>query len=355
VLSTLDYGLHLDMRPYVQRLSDHARRLGVRRSEGRVAEKVSADGGAIAAVRLEAGAELSADLFLDCSGSAAVLIGEAPGARWQDWSRHLPFDRMVDTVVEEPAAPAPFNETSADETGWLRRTPTQGATGLAYVYGSRFLDDATADGRLRRLAGASPDAEPRRSILRSGRRASFWRANCIALGAAAASLGPLESANLRIVQSGLSRLIALFPHRTDNAAAAAEYDRLMASEIERVRDLVVLHALLNRRAGEALWDACRAAEAPDSLAYKLDLFESRARFAPIDEEPFPPSAWTSVLLGQGVRPRRYDRLADAIDKAGLETTLAQMGEAMAQAVRTMPSHADVLRACCAGYPLEAAG
>src|SRR5262249_4599820 len=156
-----------------------------------------------------------------------------------------------------------------------------GASGFSYVYGERFLDDAAAAEHLRRLTGASPEAEMRTSVLRRGRRASFWRGNCIALGAAAAALGPLESANLRIVMSGLARLIPLFPRRTGNAAAAAEYDRLMGSEVECLRDLVVLHSRLNGRSGEALWDACRAAEAPASLAYKLGLFESRARLASI--------------------------------------------------------------------------
>jgi tryptophan halogenase len=60
-----------------------------------------------------------------------------------------------------------------------------------------------------------------------------------------------------------------------------------------------------------------------------------------------------VLLGQGLTPRRYDALADAMPLAELERVLERMRGAMSEAVKAMPSHADYLKAHARWMPREA--
>jgi tryptophan halogenase len=186
-----------------------------------------------------------------------------------------------------------------------------------------------------------------------GRRKTAWTRNCIAIGGAASSLGPLLGTDLHLVQTGLARLIALFPHAERNTAAAAEYNSLTASEAERLRDFILLHYRTNGRRGDPGWDASREGPLPDALAYKVNLFESRARTPFMVEETFPESSWASVFLSNGVRSRRYDALADAVDVAELDGTLARMRSVMSQAVQSMPTHAEYIRAHCAAPPAEA--
>ncbi|HEX8064218.1 MAG TPA: hypothetical protein VF535_13515, partial [Allosphingosinicella sp.] len=49
-----------------------------------------------------------------------------------------------------------------------------------------------------------------------------------------------------------------------------------------------------------------------------------------------------VLLGQGIRPRRYDPLADTVDEGEIRQTLARMAPFIRQAAETMPTHSDFL-------------
>ena len=348
VLSTLSYGLHLHCGRYADWLRARAASLGVTGSQGRIVDVVlSGPEGGIAALVLEGGERVEGDLFVDCTGADAHLIGQALGVATEDWSRWSPFDRMVDTIARPDGAPEPFTQITADASGWRRRSPIQGGVGFASIYSSALLSDDEARKKLRSAAGGSASGEPRLTRLGFGRRRQAWSHNCIALGASAVALGPLLGSGLHQVQSGLARLIALFPHPEDNRAARAEFNRLSAEEAERLRDFVILHYRLNGRAGEAVWDACRDAAPPDSLAHKIEVFESRGRTPMLDQETVLEGDWASAFLGLGVRPRRHDPLADGLDPAWLDTVLGRMREAMGQAVQAMPSHADYLKAHCA--------
>jgi tryptophan halogenase len=342
VLSTLDYGLHLDLDRYAEALRVHAQKAGVTRRDGRFVRADLHPDGSIDVLRLENGDAVTGELFLDCTGPDASLIGHAMGVAEEIWDG-LPFDRLVETVCETKAPPEPFARIVADDAGWLRILPIQGRSGLSYCYAGSVLDEAAAGARLATAAGAAPGAKVRHARVTFGRRAEAWRGNCIALGGAAGSPGLLLGAELRLVQTGLSRLITLFPFAGDNAAAAAEYNRLTAAEAERLRDFTLLQVRTNGRA-EPVWKACREAPLPGTLALRMRLFESRARTPMLEEETFPETSWAAVLLDQGVRPRRYDAMADAMPTQDLDAILARMKSAMVQAVQAMPTHEAALAA-----------
>lgn len=355
VLSTLAYGLHLHCGRYADWLRVHAASLGVAGSAGRITDVVLTEpDGAIAALVLEGGERVAGDLFIDCTGARARLIGQALGVGTEDWDRWSPFDRMVEMIGRPDGAPEPFTQITADASGWRRKSPIQAGVGLATISSSAFLGEDEALRKLRSAAGGPAQSDPRLTRLGFHRRSQAWSGNCIALGAAAAAVGPLLGSGLQLAQGGLARLIALFPHPQDNRAARAEYNRLAAEEAERLRDFVILHYRLNGRAGEPVWDACRDASPPDSLAHKIEVFESRARTPMLDEETFSEGDWASAFLGMGVRPRRHDPLADGMDPAWIGGVLGRMREAMGQAVQAMPTHADYLKAHCSSPVRERA-
>ena len=343
VESTLDYGLHLASAGYAAALRTCAERQGAV-AVGPALAGVELEGacGAARCLRLEDGAALEADLYLDCSGQRAAVIGEAVGSAWQDWPWARPFDRRVEALFAEPEGPRPVTEIAAAPAGWLRRTPLAGATALSFGYSSQALDEA---GALERLleSGGHAGAEPRRTAIACGRRTAPWSGNCVALGAAAACADPLGLAGLHLVQTGVERLIALFPYSRNNAAAAAAYNRQAGAEAERLGDFALALFKTNGRLGEPAWDLCRSAEPPPSLARKLALFESRGRTPMLEDEPFPEAAWAALLLGQGVRPRRYDPFADSVEEAQLEDTLGRIRHAMQAAVQAMPPYGRPLR------------
>ncbi len=123
------------------------------------------------------------------------------------------------------------------------------------------------------------------------------------------------------------------------AAGAAEYNRLMATEADRLRDLLILHYRANGRTGDPLWDAVRNTPPPDELAHKIRMFQSRGRVSLYDEETFEESSWIAVFLGQNVVPRRYHPLADQFPLEEVRARLDRMRTVIAKAADAMPTYA----------------
>ena len=342
-LRHLSYGYHLDAVLYARFLRAHAEKGGVRRIEGDLAGVVVEPGGRIGSLRLRDGRAVDGDFFIDCSGSAALVIAGALKCRYEDWSHWLPCDRAVAIDCVSAGAPAPVMEATALECGWEWRIPLQDRDSSGRVYCSAYLsDDEAASGLLESAQGALP-ADPRVMRFRAGRRASAWVGNCLALGDAAGFLEPLASTGIHFIQTGLGRLFGLFPDRDFDPAISAEYNRLTALEYERARDFLVLHYAASKRDDATFWRECRAAQPPETMAYKRDLFAKTGRIASLEEEAFGPASWLALYAGLGVWPERPEP-AVGIAGARAMASFEAMPEAIRKAVETLPAHAAYLKA-----------
>lgn len=328
-LSTYDYGLHLDGRLLAGFMREAS---GVERIMDRVAQIERDEDGRIAALLLADGRRIAGDLFVDCTGSAASLLGAMSGARFDSWRAWLPCDRVIASINPDTGAPAPYARHAAHDAGWVRHLPIAGARALTLFYASGAMTDAAA--------GASMDAPP--LPLEPGRQAQPWIANCVAIGAAASVCDPLLGLDLQLAGAAARRLAALLPHPHAGGVEAREYNRITTAELDRARDAAILLWKTNGRHGQSLWDAARAMEVPDTLAYKVALFESRGSLPMYDEEPLDREDWVAMLDGQQVRPRRYDPLADAVPGAQLDAHLDRLRDVLTRAAAAMPRHADYL-------------
>ncbi len=332
VLSSYDYALHLDLPAYVTALRTRAERLGARRVRGTLTDVESREG-RIAALRLAGGDRIEGDLFLDCAGASGRLIERVASAEPVDWSEWLPCDRVI--VAERGDRPDPhlYAQSEARSAGWRRIVPLPGRVLDSEVFCSAFAGD---------------DASGAAVAFASGRRREVWVRNCVALGGAAGLLEPVEPSALHLVGQAVAHLVALFPEGPDAPAEAAEYNRLACTEWDRARDFVILHHHANARTGEPFWDRARAMSLPDSLAYKIELYRSRGRLALYDEEVFEEAHWIMAFDEQGMRPRRYDALADGIGAEQLRAHFERLREVMVGAVRGLPPYPAFLRQLCAG-------
>jgi tryptophan 7-halogenase len=349
VLSTLNYAYHFDAGLYAKYLRGYAERGGVKRLEGKIVgvEKRGSDG-FIEAVVLEDGTRIEGDLFIDCSGFRGLLIEEALNTGYEDWSHWLPCNRAVAVPSARTGPLPPYTRSTARDAGWQWRIPLQHRTGNGYVYCSDYVSDDEASSMLLANLDGAPLAEPRLLRFTTGRRKQAWVKNCVSLGLASGFMEPLESTSIHLVQNGISKLLALFPDQSHSPVERDEYNRLTQIQWEQIRDFLILHYKLNARAGLPFWDYCAEMPIPETLIRKLDLFAGRGRLFRYEDELFADASWTSVMIGQGLMPKSYDTLVDALDPQHLRDMVQRMAAMFEQTAQKMPTHADYVRRTCKG-------
>ena len=344
LLSTFDYAYHFDAVLFARLLRTYAETRGVCRIEGKVVDASRDDRrGFLKEIVLADGRRVGGDFFIDCSGFASVLLGRQMGVGYHDWRSLLPCDRAVAIPCEIGGERPPLTRSTAREAGWQWRIPLQHRIGNGYVFASDYLsEDEAAAALLATLEGA-PIGDIRTLRFTTGRRHSFWAGNCLALGLAAGFMEPLESTSLHLVQSGITRFLALFPDCDCDPVSADEYDRLTIEEYERIRDFLVLHYFANCRSEGELWRRCRAMKLPDELQWRLDHFRTAGRIVSPGPELFHNPSWLAVLVGQGVIPVGYDPLIDLRSQVDAAGRLASLRTIIAEVAAQMPHHEEWLK------------
>lgn len=342
VLSTCQYGLHIDVERLAGRLRSAAERAGVDSVQGLLDRvEVGADG-VISALTTGDGNRIEGDLFFDCTGVEGRLIGATDATGWADWSAWLPCDRVLSAVSDTELAPVPYSHVKAHRAGWTRQLPLQGRAVLTGLFHSATMDEQQALDGLRQLAGAGTLRDLQARFVRFGRRDKLWYRNCIALGTAAGLIDPVGISNLQLLRLGLDLFLQLLPADPAATVEAAEYNRRLTAQLDHARDFALAHYKFNGRQGEPLWDACRDMPIPASLDYKRRLYESRGRVALYDEEPLDELGWINLFDEQGLAPRRYSPIADGFSVAELQSHLQRVRKVMIDAVSRMPLHGEYL-------------
>lgn len=327
-------GWHFDARAYVDLLRRRALAAGV---EGRAAgvRAVSRDGDRLASVTLDDGMTVTADLFIDASGVEAALIGDAPGAAFESWRSQFRVDRIL-AASTTALKPLPgHSEIAAFSAGWLGLFPLRDRTAITAVYDSAVMSDREVAQAIPLLCGRPVTGEVTVEAFAPGLR-SAWCGNCVAIGASAVMLEPLDAVQLHLIHTGLSHLIALFPVDAEHMPEAAVFNDGFASHVRNIRDFQLTHYALNRRHDEPFWDRARDVPVPERLAERLRLFEARGAVAIYDDESFQEQNWTAIFVGHGLIPRSYSPL---VDRAPVEDQMAKFRGLLARVaeeVRALP-------------------
>ncbi|RZL52209.1 MAG: tryptophan 7-halogenase, partial [Sphingomonas sp.] len=276
----------------------------------------------------------------------SVLLGDALGAGFEDWSAWLPNDRAVAVPSAVTGPPPPFTRATARGAGWQWRIPLQHRVGNGYVFASDHVseDEATAT-LLANLEGEAL-AEPRTLRFRTGRRSALWVRNCVALGLSGGFLEPLESTSIHLIQSGIARLLEMLPTRAFEPADIRRYNRLMATEFDSIRDFVILHFHATGRRDTAYWRRLAEMPIPETLAERIAIYRRTGRVFRETDELFTKTSWLAVMDGQGLTASGYDPLGAALPLAEARAALDRIGKVTAAAAAHMPPHRDFIARHC---------
>ncbi|MBK6469836.1 MAG: tryptophan 7-halogenase [Betaproteobacteria bacterium] len=340
----MNYAFHLDASLYAVFLRRFCEGFGVQRIEGKIAE-VQRDpaGGDIRALRLDSGALIEGDLFIDCTGFRALLIGEALKVPYEDWSQWLHCDSAVAVQTASVRDPLPYTRSIAREWGWQWRIPLQHRVGNGIVYSRRHTsDDVARQTLLEHIEGEALTA-PRVIRFSPGQRRQTWSHNCVAIGLASGFLEPLESTSIHLIQRGVIRLMQMFPAGGVRQTDIDEYNRQTAEDLAHIRDFIILHYHVTNRVDTPFWRECREMEVPASLRRRIELFRETARVFRAPNELFAENSWIQVMLGQGIVPAHHHPVADLLGDAELARFLGEIRDDVNRTVARLPFHRDYLQ------------
>jgi tryptophan halogenase len=265
------------------------------------------------------------------------------GVGYEDWNHWLPCDRAQAVPCASVEPLAPYTRSTARKAGWQWRIPLQHRIGNGYVYASSLLSDEEAAEALLASLDGEALADPRPVRFRPGRRLKAWDKNVVAIGLSSGFLEPLESTSIHLIQTGIHRLLAMFPAAGFSQADIDEYNLQARTEYEDVRDFIIAHYKVTRRAGDPFWDHVRTMDVPDTLNDRFELFRSSGRFFKHNaQELFAEESWVQVLLGQGFE-MKADPVTNFMPDEDIASFLADMEEVIADTAGNMIDHGEFVR------------
>ena len=354
-LGPMNYAYHFDAGKFAALLARHAKSLGVQHRVATVERVILDESGAISSVVTTEMGALYADLYIDCTGFRAELIGKALGSPFHSIKNSLFADRALAMQVPYATADAPipsYTISTAQEAGWTWDIGLQQRRGIGYVYSSQHTDDNRAEEVLRRYIGkASAELSPRALKLDLGYREVHWVKNCVAIGLSGGFIEPLEASGIGLIESAAYLLAFLFPADGDMEPVARHFNRFMRQRYERVVDFVKMHYCLTQRTDHAFWqDNTDPASMSETLKEQLRMWRCRPPHRldfVTDVEMYPPSSWQYVLYGMefktdiGLARAAYPRVDEARQEFSMIQKMAQ------RALSDLPTHRALVDKMCA--------
>ncbi|MEE9347532.1 MAG: tryptophan halogenase family protein [Robiginitomaculum sp.] len=349
-MAPMNYAYHLDAGKFAQVLKKRAKFARVEHVVGKVTGVNQTPDGNIESVTLADGAVHKADLFIDCSGFKALLIGETLGEPKTDVRDTLFVDSAVVIRVPHDSPDAPIASATictAHEAGWSWDIGLKDRRGIGYTYSSKYSTKERAEEVLRGyLKGAGADLEMRHVPMETGYRKVSWKKNCVAVGLSSGFLEPLEATGIALVERAIDLIASYFPRSGNMRAAADKYNTVMGHLYEDSISFIKLHYLLNGRDDHPFWTDNRKPEGvPEALkAHMLQWQHNYPR--PMDFERwikmFGDDSYQYILLGLGHQPDLKANASSYGFGRQAEAEFSTVKMATQNAMKAMPSHREII-------------
>jgi len=313
----LNYAFHLDATLFAGFLRKFSENLGAIRMEGKIVEvDTDPETGFVRSLKLDSGRVVEGDLFIDCTGTRSLLLGEHFGIPFQSRQAFLFNDTALAAQVPYATEDQPIQScthSTAQTSGWIWDIGLPTRRGTGHVFSSAHIseDEATAQllEYIKAVAGdqAAAAASPRKICYQPGHRQEFWHRNCVAIGMSSGFIEPLEASALVMIELAAGMIADQLPATRETMdIVARRYNRKFLRHWTQIIEFLKLHYVLSLRDDSDYWRACRdIASCPAELQDKLVLWQQQAPWhddAPRVDELFPSASYQFVLYGMGFRP-----------------------------------------------------
>jgi 2-polyprenyl-6-methoxyphenol hydroxylase-like FAD-dependent oxidoreductase len=303
------HGYHFDSVLLGQFLQRKALERGVRYRSCHVTHANLSATGDIASVSTLDGETIAADLFVDCTGFAGLLIDKALRTPFVSFANNLFNDAAV-------AMPSPIGASIPSETvstalkhGWAWKIPLTSRFGNGYVYSTQFCSPDEAETELRRHLGLLESDTPARHLkMRIGRVTRHWNKNCLAVGLSQGFIEPLEATALLFIQQTAAAFLEFLEQGNLDEDAHERFNRRVNEHFEGTRDYIVTHYKTNSRTDTEYWRAnATNLELSDDLKKLYSAWMSGKSIVPgvrqqVIGKGYPVFSWYSIMAGMGIFP-----------------------------------------------------
>ena len=353
-----NYAYHLDAGKFGLFLRKHCvGKLSVKHVLDHVEQVNSAENGDIESLQTQSHGAIEADLFIDCTGFASILLGQHFGVPFVDRKETLFCDSALAIQVPyaEVSSPVASNTIStAQDSGWIWDIGLPTRRGVGHVYSSAHTSDEQAEKALVSYLESSSASGvmdtlsngPRKLDIRPGHRRKFWHRNCVAVGISAGFIEPLEASALALIELSAAMIRDELPASRDNMDVIAKrFNDRFLYRWDRIIDFLKLHYVLSQRNDTDFWrDHHRQDTIPDRLTDLMRLWRlrppSRRDFYEI-EEIFPAASYQYVLYGMGFKPDPSEP-AEADQEAIARTLFTEVERTTGKFMSGLPSHRDLI-------------
>ena len=341
------HGYHFDAALLGQFLQSKALERGVRYQVCHVTHATVDEQGNITAVHTREGEAISADLFVDCSGFAGLLIDQA---------LKTPFVRFASNLYNDAAVaiPSPMGESIPSETvstalkhGWAWKIPLTSRYGNGYVYSSRYCSAEQAEFELReRLGLLEADTPARHLKMKVGRVTRHWNGNCVAVGLSQGFIEPLEATALLFVQQTAASLVEYLERGDLSEAAHERFNQQVNEHFEGTRDYIVTHYKTSTRLDTEYWrDNAANLNISEPLKQLYSLWMSGKSIAPGVRQQaigkgYPVFSWYSIMAGMGIFPDGKDLRPPSAAEA--RYSMAEIDNLIERSAANYRDHREVL-------------
>ena len=250
-------GYHMENAAFVAYLERCAGANAIEITNARVVQVERGPEG-VAALLLEGGERVTAELFVDASGFRSELLGGAMEEPFVSYGDTLFCDRAVTGGWERTDEPLlPYTTAETMDAGWAWRIEHERHVNRGYVYSSAFISDEAAEAEFRRK---NPRVQTTRLIqFRTGRYERAWVGNVVAIGNAAGFVEPLEATALMMVcQEARFLALAIEDAEGEPQPTARELlNSVLARFWDEIRDFLAVHYRFNTRLDTPFWEHCR--------------------------------------------------------------------------------------------------
>lgn len=347
-----NYAYHLDAVKFAKLLRDFCvEKLGVHHIVDDITAVNQSEDGYIASIETKLHGTIGGDLFLDCSGFAALMIEGVYGVPFVPCNDILFADHALALQVpyeREDAPVATHTISTAQDAGWIWDIGLPTRRGTGYVYSSNHTSHDEAEATLRRYVGAvGVEGSTRRIKIRAGHRETFWVKNCVAVGLSNGFLEPLEASALMLIETAVDFVADRLPeNREAMMILSKQFNAAFTHHWERIIEFLKLHYVLTKRNDTAFWrDNVRPSSIPEGLKERLELWRYHppsAQDFSYHKEIFSWPSYQYVMHGMGFEANYTAHSSSGHDEQFAKRCFAAVAQSRQRTVAEMPMHRDLL-------------